>query len=115
MNKQEVIKVEPSEFSVSEKNNNKEKAMTGNFLDLFKTRGLLRSTLIMYYLFFTNSFVYYGLTLNAGTLIPGNLHINIFVSGLLEIFANVFTIVAFVYAGRKISVFVAMGVRIELI
>ena len=32
-----------------------------------------------YYLFFTNSFVYYGLTLNSGSLIPGNLHFNIIV------------------------------------
>ena len=54
----------------------------GSLLDLFCSRGLLRTTLIMYYLFFTNSFVYYGLTLNSGSLIPGNIHFNIIVSGL---------------------------------
>jgi len=79
-----------------------------NILDLFKTPGLRRATLIMYYLFFTNSFVYYGLTLNSGKLIPGDLHINIIVSAIFEIFANLLTIVAFIYAGRRISVFVSM-------
>ena len=49
-------------------------AESSSVLDLFKTPGLRRGTLIMYYLFFTNSFVYYGLTLNSGKLIPGDLH-----------------------------------------
>lgn len=88
-------------------------ASQGNFLDLFKSRGLLRSTLIMYYLFFTNSFVYYGLTLNSGSLIPGNLHYNIIVGGLLEILANVFTIFAFIYLGRRISVCASMAIGKE--
>jgi len=81
---------------------------SSNVLDLFKTPGLRRSTLIMYYLFFTNSFVYYGLTLNSGKLIPGDLHINIIVSAIFEIFANLLTIVAFIFIGRRISVFVSM-------
>jgi len=79
-------------------------------LDLFKTPGLRRGTIIMYYLFFTNSFVYYGLTLNSGQLIPGDLHINIIVSAIFEILANVLTIFAFIYVGRRISVFVSMMV-----
>ena len=81
---------------------------SSNVLDLFKTPGLRRGTLIMYYLFFTNSFVYYGLTLNSGSLIPGDLHINIMVSACFEILANVLTIFAFIYAGRRISVCVSM-------
>ena len=90
---------------------NKEERETvddSNMLDLFKTPGLRRATLIMYYLFFTNSFVYYGLTLNSGKLIPGDLYINIIVSAIFEILANLLTIVAFIYAGRRISVFVSM-------
>ena len=83
-------------------------AHSSNVLDLFKSPGLRRSTLIMYYLFFTNSFVYYGLTLNSGKLIPGDLHVNIIVSAIFEILANLLTIVAFIYIGRKISVFVSM-------
>jgi len=79
-----------------------------NIIDLFRTPGLCRGTLIMYYLFFTNSFVYYGLTLNSGKLIPGDPHINIIVSAIFEIFANIITIIAFIFIGRKISVFISM-------
>merc|ERR1711874_741116 len=67
-----------------------------------------RSTLIMYYLWFTNSFVYYGLTLNSGSLIPGDLHINFVIGGALEILAYILTILAFIYAGRRISMSVSM-------
>jgi len=83
---------------------------SGNVLDLFKSVGLLRTTLIMYYLFFTNSFVYYGLTLNSGSLIPGNLHFNIIVSGLLEIAANIITIFALLFLGRRLSVCGSMAI-----
>jgi OCT family organic cation transporter-like MFS transporter 4/5 len=82
----------------------------GNLFDLFKTRGLLRSTLIMYYLFFTNSFVYYGLTLNSGSFFPGDIHLNIVISGILEIIANILTIFALIYFGRRLSVCVSMGI-----
>jgi len=62
----------------------------------------------MYYLWFTNSFVYYGLTLNSGSLIPGDLHINFVIGGALEILAYILTILAFLYAGRRISMSVSM-------
>jgi len=42
-----------------------------NVLDLFKTRNMLKKTLIQMYVWFTASFVYYGLSLNSDTLIPG--------------------------------------------
>jgi len=83
-------------------------ASSSTLLDLFKTSGLRKATIIMYYLFFTNSFVYYGLTLNSGKLIPGDLHVNIIVSAVFEILANLLTILAFIYVGRRISVFVSM-------
>ena len=41
------------------------------FLDLFRTPNLRKNTLIQYFNWFTTTFVYYGLTLNADTLIPG--------------------------------------------
>merc|ERR1719369_1741404 len=69
-------------------------------IDLFRSKGLLRSTLILYYLFFTNSMVYYGLALNSGKLIPGNIHYNTIVSGVLEILSNLLPILAFLYVGR---------------
>merc|ERR1712013_678011 len=52
---------------------------------LFTNSALRRSTLVMYYLWFTNSFVYYGLTLNSGSLLPGSLHINFVIGGALEV------------------------------
>ena len=35
--------------------------------------------LLRYYLWFTNNLVYYGFTLNAGKLFPGDLHINMLI------------------------------------
>ena len=42
-----------------------------NILDLFKTRNILKNTIIQYVNWFTASFVYYALTFDSGTLIPG--------------------------------------------
>jgi len=75
---------------------------------LFSNSALRRSTLVMYYLWFTNSFVYYGLTLNSGSLLPGSLHINFVIGGALEVVAYILTIVALIYFGRRISMSVTM-------
>jgi len=75
---------------------------------LFTNSALRRSTLVMYYLWFTNSFVYYGLTLNSGSLLPGSLHINFVIGGALEVLAYILTIVALIYFGRRISMSVTM-------
>ena len=74
-----------------------------SLMDLFRTPGLRRTSLIMFYLWFTNSFVYYGLTLNSGSLIPGNLHLIFLVGGGLEAVAYILTIIAFLYLGRRVS------------
>ena len=81
---------------------------SAHFLDLFRTPGLRRSTLIMYYAWFTNSFVYYGLALNSGNLIPGDLHTNFAISGALEVLAYILTILVLLKAGRRISVSACM-------
>jgi len=75
---------------------------------LFTNSALRRSTLVMYYLWFTNSFVYYGLTLNSGSLLPGSLHVNFLIGGALEVVAYILTIVALIYFGRRISMSVTM-------
>jgi len=75
----------------------------GNVFDLFKTPHLRKSTLIMFYLWFTNNLVYYGLTFNLGKLVPGNLHMNMMVSGALEILAYTVAIFAFLKLGRRFS------------
>merc|ERR1712130_745906 len=66
----------------------------GNVFDLFKTPHLRKSTLIMFYLWFTN---------NLGKLVPGNLHMNMMVSGALEILAYTVAIFAFLKLGRRFS------------
>ena len=40
-----------------------------NLLTLFRTPNMAKKTLILYFSWFTNSFVYYGLTLNSGNLV----------------------------------------------
>ncbi len=62
-----------------------------------------KKTLIQWFLWFTCSFVYYGLTLNTGTLIPGgDLHINFMVSGLIEFPAYALTIIVLLFFGRRV-------------
>merc|ERR550525_1343072 len=79
-----------------------------DLVGLFSSYRMCTRTLIMYYLWFTNSFVYYGLTLNSGSLIPGNLHINFVIGGALEVVAYILTIIALIYFGRRISMSVTM-------
>ena len=55
----------------------------------------------MFYLWFTNALVYYGLLLNAGSFLPGDIYINTFVAGVLEFTAPIVTIVVFIYGGRR--------------
>jgi len=80
-----------------------EEESAGNVFDLFRTPHLRKSTLIMFYLWFTNNLVYYGLTFNLGKLVPGNLHMNMMVSGALEILAYTVAIFAFLKLGRRFS------------
>ena len=70
-------------------------------LDLFKSPALRRCTIIMYYLWFTNNLVYYGLTFNAGKLFPGDLHINMIISAALEFLAYSVAIICFLKLGRR--------------
>jgi len=88
----------------------KPEAKPANLFDLFRTPHLRKCTLIMYYLWFTNNLVYYGLTFNLGKLIPGDLHVNLLISGALEILAYSVAIVAFLKLGRRMSVSSFMGV-----
>ena len=74
---------------------------SSSVLDLFRHASLARCTLIMYYLWFTNNLVYYGLTFNAGKLIPGDVYVNMVISGFLEFAAYTCAIFSFLYIGRR--------------
>ena len=51
---------------------------------------------------FTNSLLYYGLGLNAGTL-PGSIFVNVFIGGAIEIPAVFVCLWGMYYAGRRLS------------
>ena len=48
----------------------------------------------------TNSLVYYGLSLNTGDLV-GSVFLNTFISGFVEVPANIICIFTMAYIGRK--------------
>ena len=107
MNGRETEKVSATQEGSEE---TEKKEVTGTVLDLFRYSALRRSTIIMYYLWFTNNLVYYGFTLNAGKLFPGNLHVNILISAALEFLAYTVSIFSFLYLGRRWSISSFMGV-----
>ena len=109
VNRMEEEKVEVAEPAESGQEKS-EQANPGSVVDLFRLPALRRSTLIMYYLWFTNNLVYYGFTLNAGKLFPGDLHINILISAALEFLAYTVSIFSFLYLGRRWSISAFMGV-----
>ena len=60
----------------------------------------------------TNSLVYYGLSLNTGTL-SGNIFVNSFISAAVEVPANIICIFTMLYLGRKptlVGAFLIAGV-----
>lgn len=84
-------------------------AKKGNLFDLFKHKNLAIKTLILYFNWFTNSFVYYGLTLNTGK-IAGSVHLNFFLNGLMEIPAYIICMIVLKTVGRKLPYCVMLGI-----
>lgn len=71
-----------------------------NFFDLWKTRAMCKYTLVLYFTWFVNAFVYYGISLNIGDL-GGDLFWNFFFAGLVEFPSYFFTMYIFKYVGRR--------------
>lgn len=87
-------------------------AETGNIFDLLRTPGLRMKTLNVYFNWFVNSFIYYGLSYNTGNL-GGDPYINFLVSGAVEFPAYMITIIVIKKLGRRIplmSTMVAGGI-----
>lgn len=72
-------------------------------LDILKSFRLLIFSLIMCYLWCVSALVYYGLSLNTGSL-AGSPYLNFFLSGLVEIPAYITAALMLQYIGRRISI-----------
>ncbi|XP_054158733.1 organic cation transporter protein-like [Oppia nitens] len=88
------------EITIKSNNDNNNNRHKPRFYDIFMLPNLRRTTLIMYFTWFVNSFVYYGISLNIGDF-GGNLFINFFVAGLIEFPSYLFPLMAFPYIGRR--------------
>lgn len=82
----------------------------GNYFDLFRYPNLRRKTLNLYFNWFVNSGVYYGLSLNTGNL-GGNDYINFIISGAVELPAHAITIYLLDRVGRRLPLcsFLVLG------
>ncbi|CAL4107484.1 unnamed protein product, partial [Meganyctiphanes norvegica] len=81
-----------------------------NFLDLFRTPNLRKKTINLFFNWFVNSGVYYGLSLNTGNL-GGNAYLNFVISGAVEIPAHAITIILLDRVGRRLPLcgFMVLG------
>lgn len=73
---------------------------SGGVLDLFKTKRMMRITLLLFVIWFSVYLVYYGLVLNMGYM-SGDLYLNSVISGLVEVPALAFSIMVLLYMGRR--------------
>ncbi|XP_041373772.1 solute carrier family 22 member 15-like [Gigantopelta aegis] len=90
-------------------------AMKVSFLDVLKTRTLRPMTLILCYTWFINAMTYYGLTLLSSRL-AGDPYVNFLLGGLLEIPADILTLILLKKIGRKKTcIFFHTGVGLSLL
>jgi MFS family permease len=97
--------VEEKFFALKENLDREREAVTSNsrnqsFWDLWRSPLLILYSLIFYFTWFTNAFVYYGISLNVGDL-AGDLYWNFFWTGLVEFPSYFFCMIAFKYVGRR--------------
>ncbi|KAK3087933.1 hypothetical protein FSP39_012595 [Pinctada imbricata] len=68
----------------------REKSRTYTLLDLFKSRFLMKNTLLMAFMWMTCAYVYYAISFNVQSL-SGSIYLNMFLLSMVEIPANVLT------------------------
>ena len=96
----------PNSFVVyphDESEGQKGKGILG-FLELFKTPNLRKKTLIIYYMWFSTSLVYYGLTLNSNK--KGSLFVYFSLGKAMEFPALALVILLLLKSGRRITLLI---------
>ena len=71
-----------------------------NIFDLWKIPKLLKLSLILYYLWYSQAFIFYGLVYNIGNL-GGNIFVNFSIFGLSYFVSNTFVLYIMSRMGRK--------------
>ncbi|XP_033741202.1 organic cation transporter protein-like [Pecten maximus] len=99
------VKLEKNVFE--DEDDSTEPEPSGRMWHLFSSRVLLLRTLVILFNWCIVAMIYYGLSLNAGNL-GGNFFVNMFLSGLVEIPANIIALLLLDRIGRKKTYFFSM-------
>ncbi|GFS68784.1 organic cation transporter protein [Nephila pilipes] len=84
----------------------KENERTGTVVDLLRTPAIRKSTIIIYYSWFINSYIYYALSYNTNDL-GGNPYLNFFYSGAVELPEGIIFMFLCRYIGNRRGVWLS--------